>query len=125
MHREKAVETVKHRAEEAAEERILDVLLPPARGVDRSTEQSTESDSATRQVFRKRLREGQLDDKEIEVEVASIPVGVEIMTPPGMEDMNNQRLNMFPSLSSGLARKTKLPVKNACQLLTDKESSSL
>src|SRR5690625_4312171 len=58
MHREKALETVKHRAEEAAEERILDVLLPPARGVDRSTEQSTESDSATRQVFRKKLREG-------------------------------------------------------------------
>src|SRR5690625_5749666 len=99
MHREKALETVKHRAEEAAEERILDVLLPPARGVDRSTEQSTESDSATRQVFRKKLREGELDDKEIEAEEASIPVGVEIMAPPGMEDMTDQLQNMFSSRS--------------------------
>src|SRR5690554_2022729 len=125
MHREKALETVKHRAEEAAEERILDVLLPPARGVDRSTEQSTESDSATRQVFRKKLREGELDDKEIEVEVASIPVGVEIMAPPGMEDMTNQLQNMFSSLSSGRTKKTKLTVKKAFQLLTEEEAGRL
>ncbi len=125
MHREKALETVKHRAEEAAEERILDVLLPPARGVDRSAEQSTESDSATRQVFRKKLREGELDDKEIEVEVASIPVGVEIMAPPGMEDMTNQLQNMFSSLSSGRTKKTKLTVKKAFQLLTEEEAGRL
>lgn len=125
MHREKALETVKHRAEEAAEERILDVLLPPARGVDRSAEQSTESDSATRQVFRKKLREGELDDKEIEVEVASIPVGVEIMAPPGMEDMTNQLQNMFSSLSSGRTKKAKLTVKKAFQLLTEEEAGRL
>lgn len=121
MHREKALDTVKHRAEEAAEERILDVLLPPARG----TENSADSDSATRQVFRKKLREGELDDKEIEVEVSSTPVGVEIMAPPGMEDMTNQLQSMFSSLSSGRTKKTKLTVKKAFQLLSEEEAGRL
>ena len=121
MHREQALDIVKHRAEEAAEERILDVLLPPARG----SEQSTEGDSATRQVFRKKLREGELDDKEIEVEVSSTPVGVEIMAPPGMEDMTNQLQSMFSSLSSGKTKKAKLTVKKAFQLLTEEEAGRL
>lgn len=121
MHREKALDTVKHRAEEAAEERILDVLLPPARGA----ENSADSDSATRQVFRKKLREGELDDKEIEVEVSSTPVGVEIMAPPGMEDMTNQLQSMFSSLSSGRTKKTKLTVKKAFQLLSEEEAGRL
>ncbi|MDQ2076523.1 ATP-dependent protease ATPase subunit HslU [Marinimicrobium sp. ABcell2] len=120
MHRERALKTVQHRAAEAAEERILDALLPPARGAER-----TETDSSTRQIFRKKLREGELDDKEIEVEVSSTPVGVEIMAPPGMEDMTNQLQNMFSSISSGKTKKTKLTVKKAFKQLSEEEASRL
>jgi ATP-dependent HslUV protease ATP-binding subunit HslU len=120
MHRERALKTVQHRAAEAAEERILDALLPPARGAER-----TDSDSSTRQIFRKKLREGELDDKEIEVDVSATPVGVEIMAPPGMEDMTNQLQNMFSSISSGKTKKTKLAVKKAFKLLSEEEASRL
>ncbi len=121
MHRELALKTVQHRAEEAAEERILDVLLPPARG----EEKPTDSESSTRQVFRKKLREGDLDDKEIEIEVSSTPVGVEIMAPPGMEDMTNQLQNMFSSMSSGKTKNAKMTVKKAFKQLREEEASRL
>ncbi len=83
--REQEMQKVQHRAMDAAEERILDVLLPPARD-----KEQTETESGTRQVFRKKLRQGELDDREIEIEVNASPVGVEIMAPPGMEEMTNQ-----------------------------------
>ena len=121
MHREKSMEAVRYRAAEAAEERILDVLLPPARGGD--TENTGES--GTRQIFRKKLREGELDDKEIEIDVASTPVGVEIMAPPGMEDMTSQLQNMFSSLSSDKKKKAKMTVKQALKQLQDEEAARL
>jgi len=96
QHRERAITKVQYRAEIAAEERILDVLLPPARS---QPEETNADESTTRQLFRKKLREGQLDDKEIEIEVAATPVGVEIMAPPGMEDMTNQLQSMFSSMT--------------------------
>ncbi len=122
MHREIEMKKVEHRAADAAEERILDALLPPARGGE-PTDNSGES--STRQLFRKKLREGELDDKEIEIEVASTPMGVEIMAPPGMEDMTNQLQNMFSSLSSNKTKATKLTVKQAFKQLRDEEAAKL
>ncbi|WP_286875056.1 ATP-dependent protease ATPase subunit HslU [Marinimicrobium sp. UBA4509] len=121
MHREQAMKTVQHRAAEAAEERILDVLLPPARGGD--TENTGES--GTRQIFRKKLREGELDEKEIEIDVASTPMGVEIMAPPGMEDMTSQLQNMFSSLSKDKKKTTKMTVKQAFKQLQEEEAARL
>lgn len=96
MLREEETQKVRNLALDAAEERILDALLPPARGV----EEEEKTDSTTRQVFRKKLRQGELDDKEIDIQVAAAQVGVEIMAPPGMEDMTNQLQNMFSHLAS-------------------------
>jgi len=120
MMREQEMEKVQHRAQDAAEERILDVLLPPARG-----EEATGTESATRQIFRKKLREGELDDKEIEIELAQAPVGVEIMAPPGMEDMTNQLQNMFSSMSNKQQKTSKLTVKQAFKQLQDEEAGKL
>ena len=120
LYREQALKSVTHRAMEAAEERILDALLPPARGTDNET-----GNSNTRQIFRKKLREGELDDKEVEIDLAATPVGVEIMAPPGMEDMTSQLQNMFSSLSSGKTRKSKLTVKQAFKQLQDEEAAKL
>ncbi|WGO99839.1 ATP-dependent protease ATPase subunit HslU [Saccharophagus degradans] len=120
MMREQEMTKVRHRAEEAAEEKILNALLPPARGEDGTVE-----DSSTRQIFRKKLREGQLDDKEIEIDVSATPVGVEIMAPPGMEDMTSQLQNMFSSMNTGKTKKTKLTVKKAFKKLTDEEAAKL
>lgn len=120
LYREQEMTKCRHRAEEAAEERILDALLPPAR-ID--TEQPNES--TTRQVFRKKLREGDLDDKEIEIDIATTPVGVEIMAPPGMEDMTSQLQNMFSNLNTGKTKKSKLTVKKALKKLTDEEAAKL
>jgi ATP-dependent HslUV protease ATP-binding subunit HslU len=92
--REQEMTKVRHRAEDAAEERILDALLPPARAGFNSDEAAPSADSNTRQLFRKRLREGQLDDKEIEIEVAET-AGVDISAPPGMEEMTNQLQSLF------------------------------
>lgn len=122
MLREQAVNNVKHRAAEAAEDRILDVLLPPARDIH-SEEHKHESN--TRQIFRKKLREGELDSKEIEIDLAATPVGVEIMAPPGMEDMTNQLQSMFSSLGSGKTKKVKTTVKKALKQLEDEEASKL
>ncbi len=120
LNREQEIAKVKHRAQDAAEERILDALLPPAR----STEENTH-ESSTRQIFRKKLREGELDDKEVEIDVAAAPVGVEIMAPPGMEDMTNQLQGMFSNMSSGKSKKTKLPVPKALKKVLDEEAHKL
>ncbi len=122
MRREQATKSVQHRAAEAAEERILDALLPPARNL--SPEES-KHDSSTRQIFRKKFREGELDDKEIEIDVAAANVGVEIMAPPGMEDMTNQLQNMFSSLGKDKTKKAKLTVKKAFKQLQDEEAAKL
>ncbi len=100
MVKEDEMNRVQHLAEEAAEERILDVLLPPARDGFGNVETKEEDSSSTRQVFRKKLREGKLDDKEIELDLAAPQVGVEIMAPPGMEDMTSQLQSMFQNMSS-------------------------
>ncbi len=127
MTREEAMSKVSHRAEDAAEERILDTLLPgPARSVGFTAEaDGAPADSETRQKFRKMLREGKLDDKEIEIDIQAIPVGVEIMAPPGMEEMTNQLQGMFQNLSGGRQRTKKLKVKAALKLLTDEEASNM
>ncbi|MCU1717847.1 ATP-dependent protease ATPase subunit HslU [Pseudomonas sp. 5P_3.1_Bac2] len=123
MLREQEIVKVRHRAEDAAEDRILDALLPPARTF--GDEASTPSDSNTRQLFRKRLREGQLDDKEIDVEVADSPVGVEIMTPPGMEEMTSQLQNLFANMGKGKTKSRKLKVKDALKMIRDEEAVRL
>jgi ATP-dependent HslUV protease ATP-binding subunit HslU len=124
MTKEDAVKKVKYRAEEAAEERILDILIPPAQ--TSSGEREDNQDKGTRQVFRKKLREGLLDDKEIELDVALPQVGVEIMAPPGMEEMTNQLQGMFQNLSGEKSKKKKkLKIKDALKLLIEEESSKL
>lgn len=121
LHREQEMLKVRNRAADAAEDRILDVLLPPAR-----TDEGEETDeSPARQVFRKKLREGELDEKEIEIDVSTTPVGVEIMAPPGMEEMTNQLQGMFSSMNTGKTKKAKLTVKQAIKKLTDDEASKL
>lgn len=121
LYREQETAKVKHRALDSAEDRVLDALLPPAR----SDDTSGHTESSTRQMFRKKLREGELDDKEIEVEVAATPVGVEIMTPPGMEEMTSQLQSMFSSMNSGRTKKRKMTVKQALKTLADEEALKL
>jgi ATP-dependent HslUV protease ATP-binding subunit HslU len=123
MLRVQEIAKVGHRAEDAAEERILDALLPPAR--QGANDQPVREDNSTRQLFRKRLREGQLDDKEIDIEVAEAPVGVEIMTPPGMEEMTSQLQNMFSSFGKDKRKSRKLTVKDAFKLIRDEEAAQL
>ena len=106
MTKEQEMERVKHLAEEAAEERVLDVLIPNPR--DTFGNEETSDNSSTRQVFRKKLREGKLDDKEIEIDIAAQPMGVEIMAPPGMEDMTSQLQSMFQNMSGDKTKKRKL-----------------
>jgi ATP-dependent HslUV protease ATP-binding subunit HslU len=118
--REIEMEKVHFRAEDAAEDRVLDVLLPPPVG---DGSESPESD--TRQKFRKKLREGDLDEKEIEIEVQVGSVGVEIMAPPGMEEMTNQLQGMFQNLSGTKHKSRKLKIKEAFKLLTEEEAARL
>lgn len=125
--REQEMKKVRTRASDAAEERILDILLPPARttaGFSES-EPAGEQASSTRQKFRKKLREGELDEREIEIDVAASPVGVEIMAPPGMEEMTNQLQGMFQNMGGGRTTNRKLPIKEALKLLTDEEAGKL
>ncbi len=124
MLREQEIKHVNHRAEDAAEERILDALLTPARSSEFEKE-ATSTDNNTRQLFRKRLREGQLDDKEIEIEVAATPVGVEIMSPPGMEEMTSQLQNLFSGMSKGKRQTQKLKIKEARKIIRDEEAASM
>ncbi|HGB7483370.1 ATP-dependent protease ATPase subunit HslU [Pseudomonas aeruginosa] len=125
MLREQEIQKVKYRAEDAAEERILDVLLPAARPAMGFGDEPAREDSNTRQLFRKRLREGQLDDKEIDIEVADNPAGVEIMAPPGMEEMTNQLQNLFSGMSKGKKKTRKLKVAEALKLIRDEEAVRL
>ncbi|MFL2538203.1 MAG: ATP-dependent protease ATPase subunit HslU [Candidatus Rariloculaceae bacterium] len=113
MVREDEVAKVRHRAQDSAEDRVLDALLPGS---------SAEQDNETRQRFRKKLREGELDDREVEIEVQAAGVGVEIMAPPGMEEMTNQLQGLFQNMSSGRVNPRKLRVRDALKLLTDEEA---
>ena len=126
MSRERAIATVRHQAEDSAEERILDLLLRPAR-TDGSGPGSDQNDdaSSTRQKFRKMLREGKLDEKQIEVEVNAAAVGVEIMAPPGMEELTSQLQGMFQNLSGGRTRMKKMSIKDAFRVLTEEEAAKL
>ena len=119
MHREQAMDRVRFRAEEAAEERVLDILLPPARDAVAS------SGEGTRQLLRKKLRQGELDDKDIEVELSGASAGVEIMAPPGMEEMTNQLQSMFSNLSRQQSKTRKMSVKAAFSALCDEEAAKL
>ena len=127
--RERAMDKVRHRAEDAAEERLLDALLPSARsssfgfGAEDATD--TDKETATRQKFRKKLREGELDDREIEIEVTTPAVGVEIMAPPGMEEMTSQLQGMFQNLGGGRSKSRKLPIHQARKMLIDEEAARL
>ncbi|SVA36093.1 uncharacterized protein METZ01_LOCUS88947 [marine metagenome] len=117
MMREEELMKVTHRAEDAAEERLLDALLPG--------DQDSGDDGETRQIFRKKIREGTLDEREIEIDIQSPSIGVEIMAPPGMEDMTNQLQGMFQNLSGGQRRTRKLRAKEALKLLRDEEAAKL
>ncbi|ECM7448266.1 HslU--HslV peptidase ATPase subunit [Salmonella enterica subsp. enterica serovar Newport] len=124
MVRVQAIEKNRYRAEELAEERILDVLIPPAKNNWGQAEQQQEP-SAARQTFRKKLREGQLDDKEIEINLAAAPMGVEIMAPPGMEEMTSQLQSMFQNLGGQKQKPRKLKIKDAMKLLVEEEAAKL
>jgi ATP-dependent HslUV protease ATP-binding subunit HslU len=127
MTREMEIAKVGARAEDAAEERILDALLPPPSASTgfTSVSETDNRDSDTRQKFRKMLREGKLDDKEIEIEVQAMPVGVEIMAPPGMEEMTNQLQGMFQNMGTNRQKTKKLKVADAARLLTDEEAAKM
>jgi ATP-dependent HslUV protease ATP-binding subunit HslU len=124
--RESEMRKVRTKAQDQAEDRILDILLPSARPVGfGAASESADDGNATRQTFRKRLREGQLDDKEIELDVELPQVGMDIMGPPGMEDMTEQIRSMFANLGGGKKTRRKLKVKEAMKLLTDEEASKM
>ncbi len=123
--REAEMEKVKHRAEDAAEERVLDALLPPSPGSESKNGQNVSSMNETRQKFRKMLREGKLDEKEIEIEIQATPVGIEIMAPPGMEEMTNQLQGMFQNLSNSKTKTRKLKVQDAMKMLTNEEAAKM
>jgi ATP-dependent HslUV protease ATP-binding subunit HslU len=125
MMRESEVEKVRHRAMDAAEERVLDVLLPRPRAVGFGSEPEPDRDSDTRQRFRKMLREGTLDERDIEIELRAVPMGVEIMAPPGMEELSQQLQGMFSNLGGDRTRTRKVKVREAFRLLTDEEAAKL
>jgi len=131
MTREEEIEKVQPRAEDAAEDQVLDILLPPAReggaGQDDETKElaGNEGGGAARQRFRKLLREGKLDDKEIEIDVTASTMGVEIFGPPGMEEMTGQLQNLMQNMGGKKSRKRKLPIKQALKLLTEEEAGRL
>jgi ATP-dependent HslUV protease ATP-binding subunit HslU len=121
--REQAMRRVRTRAEEAAEERILDTLLPSARGV--GFQDAASEDNATRQKFRKKLREGELDDKEIEIEVSAAQPQMEIFAPPGMEDLTSQIQGMLANLGTGRKRLRRMKIREAAQILIEEEAARL
>ncbi|MGP4844813.1 ATP-dependent protease ATPase subunit HslU [Marinobacter sp. 1Y8] len=122
MLREKEMKRHEHRAMDAAEDRILDALLPPARNFE---EDSKPADSSTRQLFRKKLREGELDDKEIEIDLNNPAAGVEIMAPPGMEEMTNQLQSMFSNMSKDRRKTRKMKVADALVAAREEEAAKL
>ncbi|MDD5250408.1 MAG: ATP-dependent protease ATPase subunit HslU [Rhodocyclaceae bacterium] len=121
--REQAMRAVKSRAMDAAEDRVLDVLLPPARTT--GFIETAAEDSGTRQKFRKKLREGELDDKEIEIEVAAAPTHMEILAPPGMEDLTQQIQGMFQNLGGGRRKQRKMKIREAMKVMADEEAARL
>ncbi len=123
--RDQEIEKVKNRAEDAAEDRILDILIPQPKAENEWTEDTATEDSSTRQKFRKKLREGKLDDKEIEIEISASPMGVEIMTPPGMEDMADQLQGLFANMGKEKTKKRKLKIKDALKELAEEEAHKL
>ncbi|MFN3163619.1 MAG: ATP-dependent protease ATPase subunit HslU [Pseudohongiellaceae bacterium] len=123
MVREKEIEKVQYLAEDRAEERILDVLLPQAR--DNNEDMGDDSKSSARQVFRKKLRQGELDDREIEIKVTESQAGVEIMAPPGLEDMTSQLKDMFSNMNTGRKRSQRMTVKAALKVVKDEEAAKL
>ncbi|WP_068809390.1 ATP-dependent protease ATPase subunit HslU [Thauera phenolivorans] len=123
--RERAMKAVRDRALDAAEDRVLDALLPPARPVGFNAEPEPVQDSATRQKFRKKLREGELDDKEIDIEIAAAPMQAEIFAPPGMEELTQQIQGMFQNLGGGKKKQRKLKIREALKLLTEEEAARL
>jgi len=124
--REEEMEKVRHRAMDAAEDRVLDVLLPRPKSVGFVSEpEPAPRDAETRQKFRKMLREGQLDEREIEIEVRALPMGVEIMAPAGMEDLTQQLQSMFSNLGGTRTRTRKVKVREAFKLLTDEEAAKM
>ncbi|MCG8434191.1 MAG: ATP-dependent protease ATPase subunit HslU [Gammaproteobacteria bacterium] len=126
MTRENELEKVHFRAEEATEERILDALLPKPRSVGFASEPTAAEDmSATRQKFRKMLREGELDEREIDVDIAVAPMGVEIMAPPGMEEMTSQLQSMFQNMAGNRKHTRRIKIKDAQKLLMDEEAHKL
>ena len=131
MIRESEMDKVRHVAEDLAEDRILDVLLPKARtestadDSDSSTDSSTDNQSAARQMFRKKLRQGELDEKEIEIKVTESSAGVEIMAPPGLEDMTSQLKSMFSNMNTGKTRSRRLTVKAALKAVKEEEAAKL
>ena len=127
MTREREIDKLRHRAEDAAEDRLLDALLPRARTQAFAGEpvEPVKTDDDTRQKFRKMLREGKLDDREIEIETRSVPVGVEIMAPPGMEEMTQQLQSMFQNMGNSRSRARKLKVREAFKLLVEEEASKM
>ena len=129
LNREREMEKVRRRAEDAAEERILDILLRPARvgvaAVGGDGGDGGDESASTRQKFRKMLREGKLDEREIEIELSVATIGVEIMAPPGMEEMTSQLQNMFQNLGGGRTRTRRLRIRDAFKLLTEEEAGKL
>ncbi|MGB3622086.1 MAG: HslU--HslV peptidase ATPase subunit [Ketobacter sp.] len=124
MMREEQMNRMRSQAEDAAEDRILDALIPPARDQWGNNDDKPD-ESSTRQMFRKKLRQGELDEKEIEIEVSAASVGVEIMAPPGMEEMTSQLQNMFSNLSTGKKKKNRMKVADAYKIVRDEEAAKL
>jgi len=122
MLREQEMQKVRSRAYEAAEERVLDALLPPPRSFG---SEPVDKENSTRQLFRKKLREGELDEKEIDIDVAAAPVGVEIMAPPGMEEMTQQLQSMFSNMGQEKRKTRKMAVKAALKKIQDEEAARL
>ena len=118
------MEKLSHRAEDAAEDRILDALLPKPQTIGFEASED-EGDSATRQLFRKKLREGELDDKEIEIDLAATQLGVQVMSPPGMEELTSQLESMFKNMGGAKSRKSRLKVRDALRRAREEEAAAL
>nr|VFJ42468.1 MAG: ATP-dependent HslUV protease ATP-binding subunit HslU [Candidatus Kentron sp. DK] len=125
MRREREMQKVKDQGEVAAENRVLDILLRPPRGETSDDSEEEEAASPTREKFRKMLRDGKLDDREIEIDLNMTAIGVEIMAPPGMEEMTSQLQGIFQNLAGGRTRTRKLRIKDALKLLTEEEAGKL
>ncbi|MFM9968546.1 MAG: ATP-dependent protease ATPase subunit HslU [Burkholderiales bacterium] len=123
--REAAKLKVRTQAEDAAEDRVLDTLLPAARETGFEVDKEPPEESATRQKFRKKLRQGELDEREIEIEVATVSAQMEILAPPGMEDLTQQIQGMFQNMSSGRRKTKKMRIKDAYRVLVDEEAARL